>query len=205
MNILAVSPVKRVSIDAVVLRENGFREDLGCIAFWDKSLLKRMDWRIKRMRGNGLYLVTPDPVAGIIGLLSLPFLATFMVNAGEAITTNRIHGAGTEPLNVGWGTGAGTTAKTDTTLFTEVAVDGTGSGARTAGTGSQVTTTNTNDTYQVTATRTSTDASPLAITNAGTWDNVTIGSGNLYMKGDFGTITLSSGDSIAFTCKVQYV
>jgi hypothetical protein len=46
-------------------------------------------------------------------------MATFVVDTGLGITTNRFKGAGTEPLNVGWGTGAGTTARTDTTLFTE--------------------------------------------------------------------------------------
>jgi hypothetical protein len=197
------SRVKYISIEAIVHRAGGQSENLGQIAMWDKSLLKRLDWRIKRIRGNGLYIVTPDPISGIIGMFALPFLATYMVNGGEAITTNRIHGAGTEPLNIGWGTGTGTTAKTDTSLFTEVATDLVStSGSRTAGTGAQVTTTNTNDTYQVTGTRSATGSG--TVTNAGTFDNATIGSGNMYMKGDFTGIGLASGDSIAFTCKVQY-
>lgn len=69
-------------------------------------------------------------------------MATLLVNAGKAITTGRIHGVGSEPLFVAWGTGAGTTAATDTTLFTET-------GTRVSGTGSQQTTSVTNDTYQV--------------------------------------------------------
>jgi hypothetical protein len=130
-------------------------------------------------------------------------MATVIVNVGQAIPPNRMLGGGTEPLNVGWGTGAGTAAVGDTTLFTETALDlTTTSGARTAGTSSRVTTTLTNDTYQVTATKTASGAG--TVTNAGLWDNVTIGSGVLYLKGDFTGIGLASGDSIAFTIKVKF-
>lgn len=130
-------------------------------------------------------------------------MATVITNAGQAIPPNRMLGGGTEPLNVGWGTGAGTAAAGDTTLFTETALDlSTTSGSRTAGTSSRVTTTQTNDTYQVTATKTASGAG--TVTNAGLWDNVTIGSGTLYLKGDFTGIVLASGDSIAFTIKVKF-
>lgn len=129
--------------------------------------------------------------------------ATVITNGGQAIPSNRMIGAGTEPKYIGWGTGAGTAAITDTTLFTEKDVDlATGSGTRTTGTGSQVTTTNTNDTTQWTGTRTATGAG--TVTNAGLWDNATIASGTLYLKGDFTGIGLSSGDSIAFTIKVKF-
>lgn len=132
-------------------------------------------------------------------------MATLQVNGGRAVVTNRIKGAGTEPLNLGWGTGAGTTAGADTSLFTETDVDlVTTTGNRTAGTSTQQTTTTTNDSYQVIATRTKTGASANTVTNAGLWDNATIGSGNLYMKGDFAAIPLSANDAIQFTCKVQY-
>ena len=120
-------------------------------------------------------------------------MATLLVNAGKAIVTNRIKGSGTEPLYVAWGTGAGTTAATDTTLFTET-------GTRTAGTSTQQTTSVTNDTYQVVGTQTA--GGTLAITNAGLFDAST--SGNLFVKGDFSTINLSSGDSIQFTFKTQF-
>ncbi len=130
-------------------------------------------------------------------------MATVLCNAGKAIVSNRIHGSGTEPLNVGWGTGTGTAAITDTTLFTETALDlTTTSGSRTAGTGSQVTTTVTNDTYQVTATKTASASG--TVTNAGTFDNVTIGSGSMFVKGDFTGIGLSANDSIAFTIKCVF-
>lgn len=121
-------------------------------------------------------------------------MATFVVNKGLDITTNRILGAGTEPKFVAWGTGAGTTAKTDTTLFTEAAE------ARTSGTSSQQTTTVTNDTYQVVGTITT--LSNQTITNAGLFD-ASVG-GNLYLKGDFAGLPLTTGDSIQFTIKAQY-
>lgn len=133
----------------------------------------------------------------IIGL----FGAVLQVNGGRAIVTNRLKGAGTEPLNLGWGTGAGTTAAADTTLFTEALVSlAAGTTDHTAGTSTQQTTSTTNDTYQVIATRTATGAG--TVTNAGLWDAAS--GGNLYMKGDFTGIALASGDAIQFTCKVQY-
>lgn len=120
-------------------------------------------------------------------------MATLLVNGGKAIVTNRIKGAGTEPNYVAWGTGAGTTAATDTTLFSET-------GSRTAGTSTQQTTSTTNDTYQVVGTLTA--GGTLAITNAGLFDAVS--SGNLFVKGDFSTINLTNGDSIQFTFKTQF-
>ena len=120
-------------------------------------------------------------------------MATVFTNAGRAITSNRIKGSGTEPNYVGMGTGAGTAAVTDTTLFTEVET-------RTAGTSTQQTTTVTNDTYQVIGTITAT--ATRAVTNAGLFDAAA--SGNLFMKGDFSTINLSSGDSVQFTMKVAF-
>lgn len=119
--------------------------------------------------------------------------ATLIVNGGHAIITNRITGAGTEPKFVAWGTGAGTTAAGDTTLFTEA-------DSRTSGTSSRVTTTNTNDTYQVVGTITA--GSGETITNAGLFDAST--SGNLYLKTDFTGLALNSGDSITFTFKVKF-
>lgn len=95
---------------------------------------------------------------------------------------------------VAWGTGAGTAAVADTTLFTESAE------ARTAGTQTQQTTSVTNDTYQVVGTITAT--ATRAITNAGVFDAAT--TGNLLLKGDFTTVNLSSGDSIQFTLKLQF-
>ena len=121
-------------------------------------------------------------------------MATVLTNAGKAITTNRIKGAGTEPVYVAWGTGAGTAAAADTTLFTESAE------SRTSGTSTQQTTTVTNDTYQVVGTITATAGR--TITNAGLFDAATVG--NLYVKGDFTGVVLSTNDSIQFTIKCAY-
>lgn len=120
-------------------------------------------------------------------------MATVFANAGKALLTNRLKGAGTEPSYVAMGTGAGTAAIADTTLFTEVET-------RTAGTSTQQTTTVTSDTYQVVGTVTAT--ATRAITNAGLFDASTVG--NLFVKGDFATINLASGDSIAFTIKISF-
>ena len=121
-------------------------------------------------------------------------MATLLVNTGKAIVTNYLAGgAATQPKYVAWGTGAGTTAATDTTLFTEVT-------PRVTGTTSQATTSTTNDTYQVVGTMTA--GSSLTITNAGLFDAST--SGNLFVKGDFTGVALTSGDSIQFTFKTQF-
>ena len=133
-------------------------------------------------------------------------MATVVVNGGQTIPSGRMIGSTpsqAEPKYIGWGTGAGTAAAADTTLFSERDVDlAATSGTRTTGTSSQVTTTQTNDTYQVTGTRTATGSG--TVTNAGLWDNATMGSGTLYVKGDFTGIALTSGDSIAFTFKVKF-
>ena len=132
-----------------------------------------------------------------------------MVSTGKNIVTGRIKGVtGTgvagavEPVYTAWGTGAGTTAIGDTTLFTEVNGAGSGTGTRVTGTSTQQTTTVTNDTYQVVGTVSATTG--LTITNAGLFDSATIGSGNLFIKGDFTGIVLNAGDSIQFTIKAQF-
>ncbi len=121
-------------------------------------------------------------------------MGTVVTNAGKDIITNRLKGSGTEPNYIGWGTGAGTTAAGDTTLFTEAAE------SRVAGTSSRVTTTTTNDTYQVVGTMTS--ASNQTITNAGLFDAATVG--NSFLKGDFTGVALNIGESIQFTFKGQF-
>lgn len=122
-------------------------------------------------------------------------MATLVPNVGLGITTNRVKGAGTEPNWVAWGTGAGTTAVGDTTLFTEATE------TRVAGTSTQQTTNTANDTYQVVGTLTVATAGK-TITNAGLFDAVS--AGNLFMKGDFAGITLNVGESIQFTMQVVY-
>ena len=120
-------------------------------------------------------------------------MATVLANTGKALMTSRMKGLGVEPTYVAWGTGAGTAAATDTTLFTESAE------ARVNGTSSQVTTTTTNDTYQVVGTITA--SAGRTITNAGLFDASS--AGNLFVKGDFTGVALNAGESIQFTIGVQ--
>lgn len=122
--------------------------------------------------------------------------ATVITNAGQAINTNRMIGSGTEAKYVAWGTGAGTAAVTDTTLFTESTEE-----TRTTGTSSRATTTVTNDTYQVVGTIT-VATSNKTITNVGLFDAST--GGNMFLKSDFTGLALTVTDSITFTLKTKY-
>ena len=130
-------------------------------------------------------------------------MANVILTAAKAIMTNRLLGAGTEPKQAGWGTGAGTSATTDTTLFLEKAADlATATGTRVAATTSQQTTTVTNDTYRAVATITATGAG--TVTNYGNFDSATIAAGNPFIKADFAGIALNIGDAITFTSNVQF-
>lgn len=120
--------------------------------------------------------------------------STAVVNTGRAILTNRIIGSGTIPQYVAMGTGTTGVALTDTALGGEVE-------SRTTGTTSRTTTSTTNDTYQVTGTVTATTSRTIG--EAGLFDQSALG-GNLFVRGVLAsTISLSSGDSIAFTFTVQ--
>jgi hypothetical protein len=139
---------------------------------------------LKGHQAEGVELLAPLPAATVI------------TNAGKAIAANRMINAGTVPQHVAWGTGAGTAAAADTTLFTESTEE-----TRTSGTTSRVTTTVTNDTMQVVGTIT-VATSGKTITNVGLFDAST--TGNLYFKSDFTGLALAIGDSIAFTIKVAF-
>lgn len=99
------------------------------------------------------------------------------------------------PRFIGWGTGAGTSAVSDTTLFSESADPAT----RATATLSGVTTTVTGDTFQAVGTLTS--GTTQTVTNAGLFDKVT--AGNLVVKGDHAGVPLLNGDSIQYTAKLQ--
>jgi len=129
-------------------------------------------------------------------------LATLLVNAGQAIGAGRLLGATptqAEPKFIGIGSGAGTTAAGDTTLFTEYTT-GTWAGyARTSNAGTQVTTTNANDTAQWQGTFTAGAAQ--TVTNAANFDAAS--AGNMFVKGDFTGVALANGDSIQITIKLK--
>lgn len=119
-------------------------------------------------------------------------MAQLLVNAGRALLTAFLAGA-SGPKYIGWGTGGGTTAVGDTTLFIEA------SEARVAGTQTQQTTSVTNDTYQLVGTMTANGAK--TVTNAGCFDAAA--AGNMFIKADFTGIPLGLGDQIQFTFKWQ--
>ncbi len=212
------SPVRACAIEATITRASGYHEALGRVAFWDRNIFKRLYWRVERARSGQMYIAA-DPMAGLVALLPLAIL---QVNSGRAIVTGRLLGTSQAiPQFASWGTNTGTTAATDTTLFTETysaTNNGTGN-QRTAGTMSQVTTATSNDSEQIVATLTAAQAQNGTqgqlggpISNAGLFDSVGTAAnlitapsgGNLYMKGDFALINLSQNDSISFTFKVQY-
>jgi hypothetical protein len=113
-------------------------------------------------------------------------MADIFTDVGETLTADLIDGTITAPTwRVGWGTGAGTAAKGDTTLFTEAAE------ARVVATMSQPSA----NVNQFVALMTS--ASAQTITNAGILDAAS--AGNLFGKSDFAGILLAIGDKIAFT------
>lgn len=127
-------------------------------------------------------------------------MADVFSTTGKAITAGLVSGVtALAPKYAGWGTGAGTSAAGDTTLFTEDSA-GSPTYARIAGTQSRVTTTGTNDTAQCVSTITA-NASK-TITNAGLFDALT--TGNIFQKHDFTGIPLNNGDSIQFTFQLKY-
>ena len=121
-------------------------------------------------------------------------MATIYTDVGEAGVVDLIDGVGSTVLStanakVGWGTGAGTAAKGDTTLFTEA------SEARVVPTISQPTA----DKNQWVGTLTADGAK--TITNAGLFDAVS--AGILYIHGDFTGIVLALNDKIEFTISLE--
>ena len=116
--------------------------------------------------------------------------ATVLTDAGEAWIVDKLDE--TSDLTgdfIGWGTGAGTAAKGDTTLFTEAAE------ARVVGTRTQPSA----DIIRWVSTITS--ASGQTITNAGNFDASS--AGNLIVHGDFTGIVLANGDKIEFTINLE--
>lgn len=124
-------------------------------------------------------------------------MASVLSNVGEEWVVDRLVGvSGTYSsdvgAHVGWGTGAGTANKTDTTLFTES--NDPVSSARTVGTISKTGTTSTAKWQNVVTIPSTTTQT---ITNAGTFKAG--GAVAMFIKGDFTGIPLVNGDSIQFT------
>lgn len=121
-------------------------------------------------------------------------MATVYTSVGETVVVDLVDGTSGTHLDatnakIGWGTGAGTAAKGDTTLFTEA------SEARVVPTVSQPTA----DKNQWVGTITANGAK--TITNAGLFDAAS--GGNMVIKGDFTGIVLALGDKIEFTISLE--
>jgi hypothetical protein len=120
-------------------------------------------------------------------------LATVLTNLGEQWACDRMSGVSAlDGHFIGWGTGAGTAAKADTTLFTEAAETRATSTVTTNGTSSTAK-------YQVVGTLTSLSAQ--TITNAGNFTAVT--AGIMIVKGDFTGVVLAINDQITFTITID--
>ena len=119
-------------------------------------------------------------------------MASIYTDVGENRTADFFDGANSAPANwlVGWGTGAGTAAKGDTTLFTEAGE------SRVNLTEAQPS----SNINSLTATMTATGSR--TITNAGVFDAAT--AGNMVIKGDFTGQVLANGDKIDFTITLTW-
>jgi hypothetical protein len=121
-------------------------------------------------------------------------MAVVYTNTGKAWVPEKMTGTKTTSQNrIGWGTGAGTSAVANTTLFTEA------SETRSNGVMTEQTTTVTGDTYQVVGTLTA--AGSKTITNAGVFDAAS--GGDMLLKGDHAGVPLLANDSIEYTFQLQ--
>lgn len=122
-------------------------------------------------------------------------MADVITNAGRAQAAGYLSNTETQitTYHGNVGTGAGTAAVGDTTLFTETGT------ARVAITPTRVTTAFANDTAQYVFTYTATGG--INVTNAGYFTAST--GGVLMQKSDHATIPLLAGDSIQYTFKNQ--
>jgi len=128
-------------------------------------------------------------------------MANVLTNLGEEWVVDRLIGtSGTYSSStgayVGWGTGAGTSNKTDTALFTQ---SNDPSSTAMVSTNASVTKTGTGSSAKWQCVSTLPSTSSQTITNAGIWAGANASSAALFVKGDFTGIPLVSGDSIQFT------
>ena len=119
-------------------------------------------------------------------------MADVLCYSGLTILLTRLTGLS---LWVGWGTGTGTSARTDTSLFTAA------SEARVAASVSKTTIAQADDTLVITGTISANG--PKTITNAGVWS--ALAAGSLILKSDFAGIamTLVPPTSLTFTFKLR--
>ena len=119
-------------------------------------------------------------------------MADIYTTVGEQQTADFFDGAANAPANwfIGWGTGAGTAAKGDTTLFTEASeARATATEAQPGGNANEFTGTITAD-----GTKTITNAGVLSASSGG----------NLVLKSDFTGVALVVNDKIEFTLTLTW-
>jgi hypothetical protein len=121
---------------------------------------------------------------------------TVLTNSGKSILTNPLADAGNVPAYLAAGTGAGSAAVTDTTLFSEL------SQPRVPCAVSRVTTDTTNDTYRTAGTITNV-GSIATITNVGIFDAAS--GGNLLAKADGVGQTIDTNEGLTVSFNLQVV
>lgn len=127
-------------------------------------------------------------------------MAAFVLNStGKQIVAQRLNGTNTAPIYIVWGT-SGTTATAADTALGAIAAPTTTTAV--TGLGTVVTTTNTNDTFQVTGTVTA--GGSLTVAEVGLINQATVSGAQYFLRADHGSTALVSGDSIAYTIKVQF-
>lgn len=119
-------------------------------------------------------------------------MATVLTNNGEDWVAQRIAGTGSLSSNAGshiaHGTGGAAAAKGDTALGTEVDTRAV----------STVSVTGSGSTAKYQAVGTVTAGATRAIIEAGLFNQLAVG-GTMFMRSDFATINLASGDSVQYT------
>ena len=183
------------TLEAVVIRANGKREDLGILGYWWD-----IDYWRKRAKAK-LRKWGFNPNSDV------------MTYVGFAVTTNCLYQLTLPPKFGGWGTGGSGASAGGTALSTEdytTTNDGVHN-VRVTGTMSQTSDGGqTNDTYKCVALLTAYGSQ--TITNYGLFDSngqatnlVTAPSGgNLYVWSSFTGIALATSDAIQFTTKLSY-
>ncbi len=128
-------------------------------------------------------------------------MATVITALARAVFTGLVGGlGGTAPNNWGIGSGAGTSAATDTALFTEYTTATWANYARVNAIPTRATVTNAND--QLKWSPSFTAGATQTVTNAGSFD--ASASGSLVIKADFTGIPLSPGDSLTLNATLQF-
>lgn len=119
-------------------------------------------------------------------------MADIFTDVGETLVADYVDGTTSAPTNwyVAWGTGTGTAAKANTTLFTESAE-------------SRVIVTADQPSANINRfVGTMTASAGRTITNAGIFDAST--TGNMLLKSDFTGVVLSTSDTIQFTFQLTW-